>query len=164
MLNRHTNNKLNRGLMLRRRDVTRPWCRKNNNLSTWSNLNLIGWFRQLTYRHTCQGTYASKQTYLLHFNVQCIVNVHVQLGSSYPMQPRLHILLSDFRNAQGNDICSCFSRVFPLAVCLSLMYWYACQFWVHICISQFPPFCSWMSGIHELRSQSDGADHSLDSD
>ena len=95
-----------------------------------SNSDLLNKF----VNHACQDTYTFKQRrtfVILYFNV--LWNVHVQMGSYYPIQPGLHILLSGWNNSQGNDICSSSLRVFPLAVCLSLMYcntdWYACQFW-----------------------------------
>ena len=51
-----------------------------------------------------------------------LVDVHVQMGSNYPIQPCLHMLLSGFHNFQDNDICLSFMRVCPLVVILSLMY------------------------------------------
>ena len=81
----------------------------------------------------CQGTYAVKmKTHLLHFNV---LGTYMYRWAQIIPYSLVYMLLSGFHNSQGNDVCSSILRVFPLAVCLSLMYWYACQFWVHIWIS-----------------------------
>ena len=59
--------------------------------------------------HACQGTYACKQRRT--FCIFRLLNIHVQTGSNYPVQPGLHILLSGFHNPQGKDICSSFLSI-----------------------------------------------------
>ena len=69
------------------------------------------------------------------------------MGSNYPIQPGLHILLSGFLNSLGNNICSSFLRVLPEAVCLSLMY---CQYLPVLSPHsvQFPPFADAVTAKH----------------
>ena len=71
-----------------------------------------------------QGTYAVKiKTHLLHFNA---LGTYMYRWAQIIPYSLVYILLSGFHNSQANDVCSSFLRVFSLAVCLSLMYWYAC--------------------------------------
>ena len=83
--------------------------------------------------HACQGTYAFKQR-----STFCILTSFWTY-----MCRRAHIIPYSLVYTY---FCQAFTVlramifvdlfwIFPLAVCLLLMYWYACQFWVHIWIS-----------------------------
>ena len=74
------------------------------------------------------------------------MNIHVHMGSNYPIQPVLHIRLSGFHNSQGTDICSSFPRVFPLAV--SLIFFCICLPVLSQHLDQFPPFADRVAAKH----------------
>ena len=85
--------------------------------------------------HACQGTYAFKQRRKF-----CILTSSERTcaeGSNYPVQPGLHIPLSDFHNPQGNDICSFFLSI--LSGSLSFINVLICLPVLSPQLDQFPP-------------------------
>ena len=70
----------------------------------------------------------------------------MQTGLNDPVQPGLHILLSGFHNAQGNDICSSFLSI-PSGS-LSLIKVLICLPVLSPHLDQFPPFADLDAAKH----------------
>ena len=75
-----------------------------------------------------------------------LMNVHLQTGSNYPVQPGLHILLSGFHNPQGNDICSSFLSI--LSGSLSFINVLICSPVLSPHLDQFPPLADLVAFNH----------------